>query len=130
MKEDVFYFWLRIVEGTDLHRGLLTIGRIDPEWLAAMFSALTFSACQDRNSDEPLNLASLIKFALLREDPLGQYFDPAHLNASLEAIQLPFSSIGVTIATILPVNMGHPLCKQVSQWYVWYGIKSKQTEPF
>ena len=93
MKEDVFYFWLRIVEGTDLHRGLLTIGRIDPEWLAAMFSALTFSACQDRNSDEPLNLASLIKFALLREDPLGQYFDPAHLNASLEAIQLPFSSI-------------------------------------
>lgn len=93
MKEDVFYFWLRFVEGTDLHRGLLTIGRIDPEWLAAMFSALTFSACQDRNSDEPLNLASLIKFALLREDPLGQYFDPAHLNASLEAIQLPFSSI-------------------------------------
>ena len=36
---------------------------------------------------------ALIKFALLREDPLGQYFDPARLKASLEAIQVPFSSI-------------------------------------
>lgn len=92
MKEDVFNFWLRIVRGTDLHRGLLTIGNIDPEWLAAMFSALTFSACQDRDSDEPINLASLIKFALLREDPLGQYFDPTRLKASSEEIHVPFSS--------------------------------------
>lgn len=93
MKEDVFYFWLRIVEGKNLQRDLLTIKDISPEWLAAMFSALTFSACQDRNSDEPINLASLIKFALLGEDPLGKYFDPAHIRSSLEEIRVPFSSI-------------------------------------
>lgn len=48
----------------------------------------------------------------------------------LDRQTLPFSSIGVTSATILPVNMGHPLCKQVSQWYVWYDNKSKRPEPF